>query len=250
MATSRLLVQYAIALNNVSVTLLQHGQSDEAIEAMKHSCNIMKVVLSTQDDSSHVSDEIVQSIKSEYDIAIQRLAQSNPGGILDNEIMHVNVVVFNGHEVMNGKECVSTSSTSGIINLIRFECLGFDSVNLELFVSIQLYNWALMHLYKAKLCDISSNASISGTRYRTIAMRLIRHSYFVVCRRDEVNAFVTEIHHVEALILQSMIFILQENSADDECEIYRSRLCNIMKLLVATERVTNLFLAQKSAPAA
>jgi hypothetical protein len=131
--TKQTSLRYAIAMSNVSVALLHRGLCNEAIETIKLSCHIVKIMASvTNDPSKQVSKTMFGRVVTAYELGTKRLFHTESRSGYSNTTMNqVHVVVFNDH-IMSLATTGTNIIPKGAIYPIRLEYTSFDTINIGL----------------------------------------------------------------------------------------------------------------------
>jgi hypothetical protein len=258
MSNYQMLLRYAIVLNNIGVTLLRRGSCNDSVATIKHANEIIKFILTVgMDNLTTVSNDIMARVVTAYDMGVIRLdpTKTHPNSTLQSVTNHhVHVIVLHDNVISTITNMESVAPKDSIFPIL-LEYSNFDAVDLDFILSIQLYNFALIHYFQAKYDNIVTPMSKTTTTSNlSIAAKLIRCSYAVVPQCHVIG----KNHHnfgldtkmelqINFLILNSLIVILQEhnnnnnnNNGNNECARYRSQLAYITNLYKVFEQQTSL----------
>jgi hypothetical protein len=260
MSAYQALLRYAIALNNTSVALLYRGHCNDAIEAIKYACAIVKIVVSLSEDAEHpklalVSNETVVRVVELYNLGMNRIVSTESDHGMNEDIANqVHAIVLNEYEI--SKFATHEKITpKGSLNPIHLEFAELDSINFEFLLSIQLYNFAVIHfrLFRWKRMT-SSLTTTELTADLTKAPTLVRHSYsiFQQCGVFHDSCIRPKQHlQIHGLILHGMILVLQENSMNaQECIDFQDLFAIIAHQVEVIEKSTTKHFLEKPAAAA
>jgi hypothetical protein len=252
--TKQTSLRYAIAMSNVSVALLQRGLCNEAIETIKQSCHIVKIIAAsvTDDPTQQVSDTVFGRVVTTYELGNKRLFHTESRSGYSNTTMNqVHVVVFNDH-VMSFATTGTNIIPKGAIYPIRLEYTSFDTIDIGLLLSMQLYNLSLMYFFKAKYSS-SNVVKTDVSENILIATKLIRKCYSIAPPCDiRILDFDSRKHlKINCLILSTLTLILQEDIImhREECLYYQNRLVILAKQHEYEEQsmMDNIFLTSAAA---
>jgi hypothetical protein len=210
----QMILRNAIALNNMSVSFFQRGSCQDAIDTMQLACEMIKIIVAspsfdnneknhkTEPSSSNtkntnvltVSNEVIQRMDTEYKLRIQRLLDCDKTcNTMGTTKYHVRVIVLNDHETLHPFFSYIHDKNINVSNQlvyypIRLEYSNMDGINLEVLLSIQLYNFAMIHFgsFITTTTTTAATMTLQQNDDQMIATELIRHSYSVFIQCDAI----------------------------------------------------------------
>jgi hypothetical protein len=164
-----ILLRYAIAFNNISVTLLHRGCDNDAIDAIQHACQTLKIIVKVKHNpTKRPSRKAVERLCTDYEVDIRRFIAASQSSVIPKEendtstsivmkhhhihIIYLNDNVMTYHDIVNRNRIIRP----GFIYPIHLEYSYFDTIHMKLVMAIHLYNFAL-NLYQVKCFVLSSS---------------------------------------------------------------------------------------------
>jgi hypothetical protein len=183
----------------------------EQSKLLNKSCHIVKIIAASVKDNptQQVSDTVIgRTVTAYYELDLKRLfrTESSSAGYSSTSMNQVHVVVFNDH-IMSLATTGTKIIPKGSNYPIRLEYTSFDTIDIGLLLSMQLYNLSLMYFFKAKFSS-SDVVKTEVSENIRIAMKLIRQSSSIAPRYDiRILDFETRKHlKINCLILSTSLY--------------------------------------------